>query len=75
MVTVSVEERPPAVTVSVRMISPAVAGAVNDGVAVVAPVRLIVLPEGFAQEYDIVSPSGSEEPLPSRDTVELGATR
>ena len=76
MVTVSVAVNPPAVIVRVRVISPAVEGAVNVGVAVVAPVRVIVPPEVFAQEYVIVSPSsGSEEPLPSRDTEELGATR
>ena len=68
-------DSPPAVTVRVNVISPAVEGAVNDGVAVVAPVRVIVPPEVFDQEYDIVSPSGSEDAEPSRDTEELGATR
>ena len=71
----SVDDNPPAVTVRVSVTSPD-AGAVNVGVAVVDPVRLIVPPEVRSQEYVIVSPSsGSEEPLPSRDTEELGATR
>jgi len=75
MVTVSVDDNPPAVTVRVKVRLPAVAGAVNVGLAIDESDSVTELPVGFSQEYDIVSPSGSEEPLPSRDTEELGATR
>ena len=78
MVTVSVPVREPeSVTVSVSMILLAwpTLGAVNDGVAVVAPVSDMVGPLVRVHEYDRELPSSASlERVPFRDTVAPSVT-
>ena len=73
IVTVSESELVPSDTVSVKVISPVVVGAVNVGFTAVLLESITVAP-GFNQEYTRGSFSGSEEPEPSSVTVSPGAT-
>jgi len=74
MVTVSVAETPPAVTISVKTKSSEVAGAVNVGLATVASDRVTSVPEVCSQEYVSERLLESDEPEPSSVTVVLRAT-
>ena len=75
MVTVSVSDSRPSETVSVNTywVSDETKGAVNDGRAVSAPCR--GMPAGSTvQWYDMASPLGSDEPVPSSLTAEPSFT-
>src|SRR5262245_39467373 len=57
------------VTVRLNVRSAGPVGAVNDGVAVSAPVRVTAGPDVCTQANDAMVPSGSVEPFPFRFTV------
>ena len=69
IVTVSVSDSVPSETVSLNTNVVGLAGAVKVGDDAVELDRVTVVPEVWVHEYDIVSPSMSEEPVPFRVTV------